>query len=192
MKVASVSRRAGLAALLVAGVVAAPSPASAHSRLTSTSPAAGSTVRTAPRSVSLTFNERLLGRYSNITVTGPRGATYSVGRPRQVDTTTTQDVQPLGSGQYTVAWRVVSADGHPIGGSFRFTVALARGQEPAAAPGGGDTPATPAAAPADPAQTPGESSSAGGWALGGGTALAVGALVIGLWALQRRRREHGL
>ena len=41
------------------------------------------------------------------------------------------------AGEYTVRWRVTSADGHPITGSFRFTAtASGGGTGPASAPSG--------------------------------------------------------
>lgn len=118
-------RRAGLlaAAVLVAlgGWLAVASPAAAHNVLRSTSPADQSTVERVPSEVVLTFDEPALGMGTALVVTGPAGV-VSIGPARLVDNTVAQSVKagsPAGS--YTVEWRVTSADGHPISGSFGFT-----------------------------------------------------------------------
>ena len=70
-----------------------------------------------------------------------------VGEPRLVDNTVTQALQPGSpAGRYVVEWRVTSADGHPISGTFSFTAAAPGTGEPVPVP----EPAMPAA-PAAPA-----------------------------------------
>ncbi len=124
-------RRGGLlaVALLAAlgGWLAAASPASAHNTLRSTSPADRSTVAVVPAEVVLTFDEPAIAMGTEIVVTGPAGAVAD-GPARLVDETVRQPIK-AGSpaGDYTVQWRVTSADGHPITGTFTFT---------ASAPGG--------------------------------------------------------
>jgi len=54
---------------------------------------------------------------------GADGGSYGDGAPRSVDRTLTQPVGPLPAGVVRVAWRTVSADGHPIEGGFTFTTA---------------------------------------------------------------------
>ncbi|MDT5026157.1 MAG: copper resistance protein [Micromonosporaceae bacterium] len=51
-----------------------------------------------------------------------------------IDNTAYQDVYVLRSGSYTVAWRVVSADGHPVSGEFVFAVNLPARLEPTGSP----------------------------------------------------------
>jgi methionine-rich copper-binding protein CopC len=115
------------ALVLVAGPVPA---AQAHSRLVTVVPAAGSTVRQQPTVVRLTFSEQVRLRYSTVVVTGAHGA-VSRGTLSQIDSTISRPIEPVRSGMYTVAWRVVSADGHPVSGRFAFRVALPPGAEPA-------------------------------------------------------------
>ena len=94
--------------------------ASAHSELQSVSPANGSTVAAAVRTIELIFNEevtspRIIVRGSNKTLVA--GTTRTKGE-RVVFTAT----RPMRSGAFTVNWRVRSADGHFISGTSRFTV----------------------------------------------------------------------
>lgn len=159
---------AGAASLVWVG---APTPAWAHSRLQRTDPAASAVVRAPIGAVTLTFNEMVRGRFTTVVVSGPGGVSYSAGHVQVVDDDVHQAVYPLRSGDYTVAWRAVSADGHPVEGQFRFSVALPPGQEPTAGP--------PAPAKASSAPT---ASGVGGWWLWGGAAAgiaAVAALVVG-------------
>ena len=166
-------------AIGVSGLVglATTGPAWAHSRLQHTSPADGSTVTAPIGEVVLTFNERVHGNFTTVVVTGPSGVSYSREHVQVIDDDVHQPVYPLHSGAYAVAWRAISADGHPVEGQFHFTVALPAGQEPAVNP-----PASPSRAAAATASAGG-----GGW-LWAGVAVAVVAIagVIGL--LSRRRR----
>ncbi|WP_169166770.1 copper resistance CopC family protein [Cellulomonas taurus] len=110
---------------LVLLVLAAPG-ASAHNALIGTDPADGSTVGSAPEQITLTFNEPAQALGSEIVVTDPNGVTVSDGAVQLVDATVTQALTgDLPAGAYTVTWRVTSADGHPIDGSFGFTAEAA-------------------------------------------------------------------
>ncbi|MFC5719832.1 copper resistance protein CopC [Streptomyces gamaensis] len=114
-----------LAALLCAlGPGAA--PASAHAALTSTDPAEGSVVPTAPARVTLGFSEGVLLGADSVRVLDPRGARVDASRPAHVDgkaATAAVDLRPaLADGTYTVAWQAVSADSHPVAGAFTFSV----------------------------------------------------------------------
>jgi copper resistance protein C len=118
----------------VVAMLALATPAWAHSRLEHTSPTDGATVPRPMSSITLTFNERVHGDFTTVVVNGPGGVSYSRGHVRVVDDNVFQDVYPLRSGAYTVSWRAISADGHPVDGQFRFTVALPAGEEPASGP----------------------------------------------------------
>jgi methionine-rich copper-binding protein CopC len=117
----------GAAVLAVTAAV----PAAAHNSLQSTSPADGQTVTRTPSSVVLTFDEPALAMGTRIVVTGPDGEVQQ-GPARSVDNSVSQDLQgEAPAGSYTVAWRVTSADGHPISGSFSFTSSQAGVARPA-------------------------------------------------------------
>ncbi|KYH43536.1 copper resistance CopC family protein [Branchiibius sp. NY16-3462-2] len=110
-----------LIALLVLPVtlfVGAPS-ASAHDRLVSSNPADGSTVAF-PKQITLTFNESVASVGAVIVVKNG-DQEWQNGVPKVDGRTVTQEVRTGPAGSYTVAWRVTSADGHPISGQFSFT-----------------------------------------------------------------------
>jgi len=123
-------RLATLAALLVALVpgllLATAHPASAHAALISSDPADGSSVETLPGEVTLEFNEAIADP-AYVVVTAPDGVRVNVGDATVAGPQVTQalDAQGLAlpAGTYTLAYRVVSADGHPISGEQTFEVA---------------------------------------------------------------------
>jgi methionine-rich copper-binding protein CopC len=127
------ARLATVAATSIVVIASTPISAWAHSRLLHTSPADGATITEPAAAVVLTFNEMVSKRFTTVVVTGPDDAADSRGGVQVVDTAVTQPIYALHSGAYHVAWRAVSADGHPVQGEFRFTVALS-GKEPTAVP----------------------------------------------------------
>lgn len=124
-------RRAGLAAGLVLllaalAVLLGAAPASAHDYLVSSTPAAGSTVTAAPARVTLTFDAAVLrtGNGSDVvSVTGPGGKHFETACPVVANNDVSAAVRLGPAGTYTVSWRVVSADGHPVADSIRFRYA---------------------------------------------------------------------
>ncbi|MBL1107811.1 copper resistance protein CopC/CopD [Streptomyces sp. 5-8] len=115
-----------LPVLLSGLVLGAAAPASAHAVLRATDPADGTVLRTAPREVTLTFTEsvglltdsfRIYDPDNHRLRTGPAG--HASGRS---DTARVTLPARLATGTYTVAWRVVSADSHPISGALTFSV----------------------------------------------------------------------
>ncbi|MGW7531014.1 copper resistance CopC family protein [Amycolatopsis sp. NPDC054798] len=120
------------------------STAEAHSFLESSTPAPGSSVASAPARVSLTFNEPLDSGFAELTVLGPDGTTHwEAAAPTTSGAVVSAPVKPLGpAGKYTVKYRIVSADGHPVSGSYSFTLTKAGA---GAAPPSPAPPATPAA-----------------------------------------------
>jgi copper transport protein len=108
-----------------AAIVAVAGPASAHAVLESTSPQAGGAVATAPKRIQLNFGESVEAALGAIRLFDSGGREIDVsasrhpaGRPESV----VADVPELGNGSYVVAWRVVSADSHPVNGAFTFQV----------------------------------------------------------------------
>ncbi len=110
------------AAVLVLGSGA--NAARAHDALTGATPAQDATVDTSPSQVSLQFSQAPQALGTQVLVSGPDGEPASEGA---VEVEGTRVIQPLVSdlpaGSYTVHWRVSSADGHPLSGSFTFAVA---------------------------------------------------------------------
>ncbi|MFF2268523.1 copper resistance protein CopC [Cellulosimicrobium cellulans] len=119
------------AAALALGLAAAvttltAAPASAHDRILTSDPADGSQLATPPTAITLTFSTEPLPVEPQVVVSDSAGTVVTQGAPTIEGSTATLALDPavaLGGDTYTVAWRVVSSDGHPIEGTFAFTVA---------------------------------------------------------------------
>ncbi|MET7573474.1 copper resistance protein CopC [Streptomyces sp. NPDC005492] len=98
--------------------------ASAHAALTGSDPSSGVVVDKAPTQVSLTFSEKVATNDDSLRVLNPKGKRVDVGKPSNISGTTyaVQVRSGLPDGTYTVAWQVVSADSHPVGGAFTFSI----------------------------------------------------------------------
>lgn len=97
-------------------------PASAHTALVGSDPAAGSTLSTAPASVALEFNENI-GSSPQVAVVAPDGNPVKVTNIQAIDQRVTADVADAGQrGTYSLSFRVVSADGHPVTGTIKYDV----------------------------------------------------------------------
>ncbi len=101
-------------------------PASAHAALRTTDPAEGEVLNRAPRQITLTFSEPVALRDDSFRVLDPEGHRVRTGEATRADARAETARVPLAGtlteGTYTVAWRVVSADSHPISGAFTFSV----------------------------------------------------------------------
>ena len=115
-------------------------PSAKHATLVSSEPAANSHLASPPTRVRLVYSEPIEGKLAKVTIV-PATAAPMVLRagadPRDVHAVIAP-VDALGPGSYKVEWRVVSADGHPVDGTFSFTV--------------GDTTVSAPAAPLTPPQ----------------------------------------
>lgn len=110
--------------------------AAAHAVLVSTDPARGAELARGPERVSATFNEQLQADFAAMTVVGPDGHLWSTGETRVEGATAGVAVRPLGpAGTYTVHYRVTSADGHVVSGSWPFQLTVAGTGEPGPAVG---------------------------------------------------------
>lgn len=111
-----------LGALAVAALLLTAGPAAAHDAAESSSPADGATVATPPAKVSITFNKNPLGLGAQVKVSDSAGTDWADGKVEIVDNVASQSLREgAPAGKYTVAWRVVSSDSHPIEGTFAFT-----------------------------------------------------------------------
>ncbi|WP_241249455.1 copper resistance CopC family protein [Rhodococcus sp. X156] len=116
-------RAAGVILLLGLALLVGAGPASAHSYLVSSDPADGAEVATSPAQVALTFNEPLQPAFGSVSVVGPDGNQWSTGSATITGSTATVALTELGpAGRYTVAYRVLSADSHPVTGTVSFTL----------------------------------------------------------------------
>ncbi|WP_433729508.1 copper resistance CopC family protein [Actinoplanes sp. CA-051413] len=160
---------AAFAAVLLPG-----SPAWAHAELTASAPARDATLAAAPTSVTVTFSEHLNPEFTTIVVSDSARQRLAASAPVvDAGSGTVTLSPPPGNGTYTVAYRVVSVDGHTAQGSYAFTVA-----DPALPP----APTTAPAVAAPPVDSGGTS-----------TALLIGlgvlavAITILLYVSWRRR-----
>jgi copper transport protein len=126
MRLLVARRRAGSWLLLLAVVCAlmlGPAvSASAHATLIRTDPAHGAVLETAPERITFGFNESVLGVPTGIKVfdaTGKEVASSASVRGSELFVDLDEEV---GDGTLVVVWRLVSEDGHPIGGSLSFSV----------------------------------------------------------------------
>lgn len=182
-----------------AGVVGAAGLASAHNVVVGTTPASGSTVTEPPASVDVTFDDVVLdlsaeGSSTVVTVTDADGTDHATGCPTMRDRTVSVPVALGEGGQYTVDWRIVSADGHPTSGEFSFTYDPPAGAE-AATPAADATPCAPAGAAAADEASGGTADTGSGDAselvvvlgIAGGVVVLAGAAVLVALRLARRR-----
>ena len=204
------ARRAWLA--LVAAVfliLGIPAAGHAHDVLLESTPADGETVTEPLDAVTLTFNNTIQEVGSQLIVTNESGEVVAEvsGQPQGTLAGFEFDA-PLPNGQYTVAWRVVSSDAHPIDGDFGFTMADpqaadATDPEPAEEPATSEeTPATEDPEAGDPTEQPSSveapddtassDTSDEGWPITGiMVGAALGGLVgVGIVVLIRRRNQR--
>ncbi|WP_197522230.1 copper resistance CopC family protein [Occultella aeris] len=111
------------AVALFLGLTLHASAAQAHDVLLSSAPADGETLSAAPTEVRLAFNNDILDLNAAIVLTDAEGTVLTEEAP-VVDGTEVALPLPDGvpAGVWTVTWRVVSSDGHPISGAYEFTV----------------------------------------------------------------------
>ena len=198
--------RALLVGLLSAvALVLGGTTASAHDTVLGTAPGDGETLTTAPTQVSVELSAVPQAIGSRMLVTSSDGTVLFDGEPTITDRVASVELPAVANDGYTVAWRLVSSDGHPIDGTFGFVVddpaAVAPTEDPTmetqvetdAATDAETTEAatdatTSAAADASPSATDGatdEGSSGTSWLPVAGVVVVVAGLV--LLVLFRRR-----
>jgi copper resistance protein C len=159
-----------LATSLLVVAMAGAGAASAHATRVATDPVENSELSQSPQKVSATFNEALQTEFAAMTVVGPDGNLWSIGDPQVDGAVVTVGVRPLGpSGTYTVNYRVTSADGHVVSGSWSFRLTVT----------GSGTPGPSASAPS----TPGDGIPVWPFFVAAGLIVAGGAI----WAVRRQR-----
>lgn len=79
-----------------------------------------------PQTLTLSFSEGIEPAFSGVTVTGPQQHAVATGKlTRSADNpaeVTLPLAEALPPGEYTVAWHVVSVDGHKTKGQYTFSV----------------------------------------------------------------------
>jgi len=182
--------------LAVFAVLVGVSPAWAHAELESSDPQDGEILASAPALISFTFGEQILSEGNAVTLTDVAADTRLEVGPVEVEGDTVSVAWPQSSpaGEFRAAYRVVSADGHPIAGTITFTVERAVGAveaSPVAASASPTTTASPTASatsvPAGPTPEQGDADAGFlAWVLGIGLAVLLGAMA-GMWVMRRTR-----
>ncbi|WEK48528.1 MAG: copper resistance CopC/CopD family protein [Candidatus Kaistia colombiensis] len=113
-------------ALIILAALVAPRGASAHAALVASEPATGAVLDKAPSAATLSFSEpvaplvfRLLGpdgKPADLAGVTAAGSRVTVPLPSD-----------LARGTHVLSWRVVSEDGHPVGGTLVFSIGAASG-----------------------------------------------------------------
>jgi hypothetical protein len=112
------------AAVFASGLILAPASGFAHAALLQSDPAANSTVA-APKTVKLTFSEKLAPTFSGFELTMRDGMKMAVTTKMSADGRSLIGTPNgrLMSGTYKVSWHAASAeDGHRMESSFTFKV----------------------------------------------------------------------
>ncbi|MDO9485205.1 MAG: copper resistance protein CopC [Actinomycetota bacterium] len=149
--------------------------ASAHTELMSSTPANGAVLANPPASVSFVFGEPLLPTLDTVSINDAEGS--NLAQQKVTPTGNQISIQwpnDLPAGEYEVAYRVVSEDGHPLSDAIRFSY-------------GRPTPeATTAVTPDAPADEQ-STQAIGPWAIGLGIVLLAGSIGV-IYVLVKRRR----
>lgn len=186
----------------LAALAAAAPRAAAHTDLDTARPAADATLAELPSHITLTFSDPMTEKYAKVAVTAPDGKSAATEEPAVSGHEVTLALDPTSpAGRYTVGYRVVSADGHPVSGSYSFTVEAAAGSP---APSARGTGSEGAAVPRAAEKTAEETAADGvdGEPFGGtvpvlvavgapAAAAAAAAAAVGAYAVRRRRARHG-
>ncbi len=128
-----------LTTVVAAMFIAIPAPAAAHAALATSSPVDGAQLDQMPGAVSITLNEKVRTP-AFLVLTDERDTRVNSDQVRigsdgkTVITEIPTDADP---GEYSMSYRVVSEDGHPVTGTIGFTV---------------EQPSSPS--PAEPSQSP--------------------------------------
>lgn len=113
---------AAIAGGLTVDVVTA-QPASAHAILVATTPGDGERLESPPAEVTLEFSEGVSVDAGYVRVLGPGGERVDAGAPVEDGGVITAPLRSgLADASYTVSYRVVSEDAHPISGAYAFVV----------------------------------------------------------------------
>jgi len=103
-------------------------PALAHSELVSSNPSASANIEQLPEQIELEFNEELLnlGTGNSLSIMSPSGEDLGMGETSTEGAKITRLLNTTSeTGQFQVKYRVASADGHVLNGSFTFNLNVA-------------------------------------------------------------------
>ena len=100
--------------------------ANAHPRLQTSNPAAGATLKAAPKDIRMSFSEELVPSFTGLELKNAGGKSVPTGKTVLVAGDKRKIVVPIGShltaGTYNVAWHAVSVDTHRVSGTYTFKI----------------------------------------------------------------------
>lgn len=162
-------------------------PVAAHDELLSTKPANGAELTTAPATIVLTFAAAPIKGTTKLAAS-VRGGQGFVLEDVTVEGAVVTAVWPFDKppGTYSIAWRSVGTDGHPLTGTFDFSFTTAR-TPASASPSITPTPSATPSVSASPVATTTDSGSTY-WLIP--TLVAVVVLIIAIAALFALRRSR--
>ena len=161
----NIALAATTAMVFLLSVLMAPT-AFAHADLQVSTPEDGESLEIAPEEIRLTFSEELFEELVEISILDATGDLYSTIEVEQTPPPGTDVIFPwpiqAPPGEYSIAYRVVSADGHPVTGTISFSYAATAPQSSPSDSAPEPTPSdstpsaqssTPSASPAAPSPT---------------------------------------
>jgi copper transport protein len=177
-----------VSAAVTAVLLAVPAVAGAHGLLRSSSPAADTALATPPSEIRLVFTEAPERAFTRVRLIGPDGHVFT--RPVEIlpgHVAVARIPARIGPGEYRVEWQTAGDDGHPVAGTFNFTVVQSAGDRAVAPP-----PDLPSSAThmSEPALTPEVDAFAGlaavlRWLTLVGAVAAIGAIAFRYTVLAR-------
>jgi len=121
----TLTRLAAVIALSILALFTSMTAASAHDELVGSTPKDGASLKQAPKELTLEFSgelQTMSGVDSTKVVLKQDGEAVDASAETKGKTVTVTPAKPLESGQYELAFRVVSEDGHPVENKLEFTV----------------------------------------------------------------------
>ncbi len=160
--------------------------AAAHTALMGSDPAKDAHLTAPPAAIVLTFSENINPAFATVVVRSADGRNCVSKSPQVEGPRLTTAVEPncLATGVYTVGYRVVSTDGHPVTGSYIFAIAGVTNEPP---PASAPTELAPSAAAAPSQSAPAGSDTKTTVITAAVAGLALGG-AIAFW--QSRKHRH--
>lgn len=107
----------------------------AHNQLIDSTPEDGAQVESGPDEVRLTYDQPVREGYNTVNVIGPDGSYWTDDEVRVEGNEVVAPVRDLGpAGTYTVGYRILSNDGHPVTGKVTFDLTQEGNGTPAPPP----------------------------------------------------------
>ncbi|MFD2444370.1 copper resistance CopC/CopD family protein [Bacillus sp. CGMCC 1.16607] len=117
-------KKQSISLMLLFFILIIPQSVNAHALLEKATPTPNNQILSSPKEIVLLFNERLEDELYSIKVFNNRGESISKSKTElSVDQKQlSQNLPSLANGTYTVSYSVLSADGHPVKGSYMISI----------------------------------------------------------------------